>query len=116
MLERMIEMKLKEFIQTVIAPNTIVRLWKPLNQEKPYGGYICLTEKEQMNWEILKIPKLCECEALFVTDIISVMESSPEAVNIIIQTDMTANDVKNMIEEFKIAYRKSKMNACESKN
>ena len=51
MLERMIEMKLKEFIQTVIAPNTIIRLWKPLNQEKPYGGYICLTEKEQMNWE-----------------------------------------------------------------
>lgn len=114
MLERMIEMKLKEFIQTVIAPNTIIRLWKPLNQEKPYSGYICLTEKEQMNWEILKIPKLCECEALFVTDIVT--ESTKEAVNIIIQTDMTANDVKNMIEEFKIAYIKSKMNSCESKN
>ncbi len=107
-------MKVKEFIQTVIAPNTIIRLWKPTDPERPYTGYICLNEKALMSWEILKLPKLCEYEALFVTDIFS--ESTTEAVNIIIQTDMSPNDVEKLIHEYEIEAMNLKANSRESEN
>lgn len=93
-------MKLAEFIDEFVAKNTLVRLWKPIDASKPYGDKIMLTQKRcLMEWEILEIPQLAVVtEMVFVTDIFC--EKDREAVNIVVQTDYTPEDVGRMVADF----------------
>lgn len=93
-------MKLAEFIGKFVAKNTLVRLWKPIDENKPYCDKIALTQKRcLMQWEILEIPELAAVpEVIFVTDIFC--EKAREPVNIVVQTDYTPEDVGRMVADF----------------
>ncbi len=92
-------MRLDKFINDVIARNTLIRLWKPERPENPNSSKILLTKNTLMEWEVLKIPQLCLCEAVHVTDILC--EKDSEAVNIVILTELQPDDVLNLIKKAK---------------
>jgi len=78
-------MELKEFIMKFICPNSIIRLWVPID-----GGHKMLCENNIevcMEWEILKgtvwQSKYIDCKVVGVTDI--VVETCKESINIVLQ-------------------------------
>ncbi len=106
-------MKLGEFIDKFVARNTLVRLWKPMDANRPYGDKIMLTQKGcLMEWEIMKIPALAVTpDVLFVTDI--VCNKDREAVNIVVRTDYTPEDVDKMIKNLERFREIERANCCE---
>jgi len=79
-------MKLKDFIEEFIEPNTLIRL---LYKER--GGHLTVSEDGwdivSMEWEVLRgegaFKNYADNEVIGITDIIT--ESCPEAVNITIK-------------------------------
>lgn len=83
------KMKLKEFIEKYISRNSLIRLWRNNDEDKCRE---MVTPDAVMEWEILKLTdKITSCEVLYVTDIWC--EKCPEAINIVLKTDLTRDDV-----------------------
>lgn len=97
-------MELYEFIKTYIARNTIIRLWKPVYKDKPYGDKVVLTEDAVMEWEIMGITQLQDIPVIHITDI--VCDTSKESVNIVVKTDYEPEQVISMIDEYRRLRRK----------
>lgn len=90
-------MKLKDFIKKFIGPNSLVRLWKKLDDNH---GYLMLTPEAVMEWEIMGLSdKITSCDVMFVKDIFC--ETYREAINIVIDSHISAKDVKDEIEIFR---------------
>lgn len=104
-------MKLGEFIENFVAKNTLVRLWKPIDKDKPYGDKVMLSHKPVMEWEIQRIGKLAAERVIFVTDIFC--KECREAVNIVIQTDYTTEDIEHMVSDFEKQIEMERANCCE---
>lgn len=79
-------MKLKEFIENFVEPNTLIRL-----HYKIQGGHeeVC-GEKPQMEWK-LKVGEYADREVVGVTDIVYLKSHYTEAVNLTIQREETDN-------------------------
>lgn len=78
-------MKLKEFVETFVCRNTLIRLWIPIK-----GGHKLLCDGDNsvcMEWELAKgevwQSKYNDCDVIGVTDIV-VYDFYQEAVNIVI--------------------------------
>lgn len=104
-------MYLHEFIKTYIAKNTLVRLWKPVQIDKPYGDKVMLTEEAVMEWEIVNIPQLQYIPVIHITDI--VCDTAKEAVNIVVGTTYEPKDVISMIDECRKLRRKENSSMSE---
>lgn len=104
-------MYLHEFIKTYIAKNTLVRLWKPVQIDKPYGDKVMLTEAAVMEWEIVNIPQLQDIPVIHITDI--VCDTEKEAVNIVVGTTYEPEDVISMIDEYRKLRRKENSSMSE---
>lgn len=79
-------MQLKEFIETFICSNSLIRLWYPIK-----GGHKMVVEGDKsvcMEWKIIKgegiFGKFTENEVIGVTDI-HTFGPYPEAINIVIK-------------------------------
>ena len=82
-------MKLKEFIETFVEANTLIRLWttvEGIGHEYVVGPH--------MEWEYLKSDYV-ECDVVGVTDIL-VSDNYKEAVNIVIR-DISAEVLSKRI-------------------
>lgn len=97
-------MYLHEFIKTYIARNTLVRLWKPIDTNKPFENKVMLTGEAVMEWEIANIPLLHDIPVIYITDI--VCDTEKEAVNIVVDTDYEPKQVISMIDEYRKLRRK----------
>lgn len=100
-------MYLHEFIKTYIARNTLVRLWRPIDTNKPYREKILLTNKAVMEWEVMDIPQLHDIPVIHITDI--VCDTEKEAVNIVVGTTYKPEDVISMIDEYRKIRRKENL-------
>ena len=90
-------MKLKEFINKFICPNSLVRLLKKLDDGY---GYIMLTPEAVMDWEITGLSeKIISCEVVHITDVFC--ETYREAINIVINTNLSSNDIKEELKLFR---------------
>lgn len=107
-------MKLGEFIDEFVMENTLVRLWKLVDDSKPYGEKIMLTQKRcLMAWEIAGNTALAIVpNVLFVCDI--VCDKDKEAVNIVIDTYYTPEDVDRMVADFERRREIERANCCEA--
>lgn len=92
-------MYLHEFIKTYIARNTLVRLWKPIDTNKPFGNKVMLTDEAVMEWEVMDIPQLQDIPVIHITDI--VCDTEKGAVNIVVDTDYEPEDVISMIDKYR---------------
>ena len=97
---------LYEFINAYIFKNTLIRIWKPEDLGKPYGSKVCLTDRPLMEWEVNKIPLLRSAYVYGVTDI--VCDTDREAVNIVIRTQATPEDVREAVAAYKWKYESEK--------
>lgn len=88
-------MRLGEFINNLVAKNTLVRIWKPAIKGKLYGDLTLLTERAVMEWEIVETPLYDETVA-FVTSIVCLDDG--DALNIVLRTDYSMDDVTEMIK------------------
>lgn len=83
------KMKLKEFVEKFICRNTVIRLWKPSENELQVHDMIPGDNSSGvcMEWQLLKgsVPqsKYNDYEVLGITDILT--EDYKEAVNIVIK-------------------------------
>lgn len=90
-------MKLKEFMDKFICPNSLVRLLKKLDDGH---GYIMLTPEAVMDWEITGLSeKIISCEVVHITDVFC--ETYREAINIVINTNLSSNDIKEELKLFR---------------
>ncbi len=97
-------MYLHKFIETYIARNTLIRLWKPIDTNKPLGDKVMLTDEGVMEWEVMDIPQLQYIPVIHITDIIC--DTEKEAVNIVAKTDYEPEQVISMIDEYRRLRRK----------
>lgn len=97
-------MYLHEFIKMYIAKNTLVRLWKPIDTNKHYGGKIMLTNEAVMEWEVMDISQLHDASVIHITDILC--DTAKESVNIVVDTNYEPEDVISMIDEHRKLRRK----------
>lgn len=97
-------MYLHEFIKTYIARNTLIRIWKPIDTNKPLGDKVMLTDGSVMEWEVMDISQLHDVPVIHITDI--VCDTSKEAVNIVVKTDYEPEQVIFMIDEYRRLRRK----------
>lgn len=77
-------MKLKEFLKEYVCPNTMIRLWKNVNEHER----LCLFDecKPVMKWELMldnRYEKHRNLKVIGVTDILC--ETYYEAVNIVVE-------------------------------
>lgn len=74
-------MKLKDFIEEFVEPNTLIRLWYKIE-----GGHEPVNDegKAKMEWKVKK-GKFSGNEVIGVTDILVLGSHQPEAVNIVIK-------------------------------
>lgn len=90
-------MKLKEFIETYVNRNSLIRLWRNNDEDKCRE---MVTPDAVMEWEILELSnKITSCEVLYVTDICC--EKYPEAINIVLKTDLTRDDVAHELQKLR---------------
>lgn len=104
-------MNLYEFINKFIARNTLIRLWKAQDVEKPCGNKIMLTNDAVMDWEVLAVDELKKAAVVFITDI--VCDKNKEAINIVIETDFSRENVIRIFSEQAKQRRKERKCACE---
>lgn len=76
-------MKVKEFIEQCVIPNTIIRLWTPHED----GGYKPIYQGDgvKMEWRILK-GKYADNDIIGVKDILVYNSNYKEAINLVIKT------------------------------
>jgi len=74
-------MELKEFIESFVCPNTLIRLWYPIKggNEQVVDG-----DNPQMEWS-MKDGKYKHHKVIGVTDILMLGSHYSEAVNIVIE-------------------------------
>lgn len=87
-------MTLHDFIEKFIARNTMIRLWKNIDN----SSRLMLTDEAVMEWEALRIKELSDIEVIFITDI--VCERDREAVNIVVDTDLGREDVIKLFRDY----------------
>lgn len=104
-------MYLHEFIKSYIARNTLVRLWKPIDTNNPFGNKVMLTDEAVMEWEVMDIPQLQDIPVIHITDI--VCDTSKEAVNIVVDTDYEPKQVISMFDEYRKLRRKETSGTSE---
>lgn len=88
-------MNLKKFIETWIAPNTIIRLWKRIDA----SGHEMLCGPT-MSWVFTSIPVFEDILVVNITDIVLQGYSCPESVNIVVDTVYSANFIQKMIDGY----------------
>jgi hypothetical protein len=92
-------MRLAEFIEKFISCNTLIRLWKPIE----HGAKEMLTDGAIMEWQAKEIELLKEIPVIHITDIMC--ERDWEAVNIVLDTNLTRAEVINAVELYKAKER-----------
>ena len=105
-------MKLHDFIEKFIARNTMIRLWKNIDNTLR----LMLTDEAVMEWEALRIKELSDIEVICITDILC--ERDKEAVNIVVDTDLGRKDVIKLFRDYdkrREAERKYQCEGCVQK-
>ena len=106
-------MTLHDFIEKFIARNTMIRLWKNIDN----SSRLMLTDEAVMEWEALRIKELSDIEVIYITDILC--ERDREAVNIVVDTDLGREDVIKLFRDYekrREAERKYQCECCVQKN
>lgn len=101
-------MNLKEFIETWIAPNTIIRLWKRIDA----SGHEMLCEPT-MDWILTSIPAFEDILVFNITDIILEGYPCPESVNIVVDTMYSADFIQKMIDGYQATRQRAMQNMLE---
>lgn len=101
-------MTLYDFIEKYIAKNTMIRLWKNIDST----SRMMLTDNAVMEWEALKIREISEAEVVCITDI--VCERDKEAVNIVINTEYSREDIVSMFKEYENKRKEQRLYVSES--
>ena len=99
-------MTLRDFIDTFVLHNSMVRLWKPIDLNRPCNDKIMLTYKPIMEWEAEAIPVLSSMEVYGVTDILC--ESYKEAINIVVKTTLEPFEASKLIAEWEAQREKER--------
>lgn len=87
----------------------MIRLWKEIES---YSHYIyMLTDDAVMEWEALNIKELSNVEVVHVTDI--VCERNKEAVNIVVNTELTRDDVVKLLRDYEKRREEERRFVCE---
>ena len=105
-------MKLHDFIEKFIARNTMIRLWKNIDN----SSRLMLTDEAVMEWDALRIKELSDIEVICITDI--VCERDREAVNIVVDTDLGREDVIKLFRDYekrRESERKYRCDGCVQK-
>lgn len=101
-------MTLHDFIKKYIARNTMIRLWKDIDNT----SRLMLTDDDAvMEWEALNIKELSNVEVVHVTDI--VCERNKEAVNIVVNTELTRDDVVKLFRDYEKRREAERRFVCE---
>ena len=100
-------MTLHDFIEKFIARNTMIRLWKNIDN----SSRLMLTDETVMEWETLRIKELSDIEVVCVTDI--VCERDREAVNIVVDTDLGREDVIKLFRDYEKKRESERKHQCE---
>lgn len=98
-------MGLKEFIETWIAPNTVIRLWKRVDA----SGYEMLCGPT-MSWVLTSTPALEDIPVVNITDIVLEGYPCPESVNIVVDTMYSSDFIQKMI----YAYNATRMRVLQN--
>lgn len=102
-------MGLKEFIETWIAPNTVIRLWKRIDA----SGHEMLCEPT-MDWILTSIPALEDILVVNITDIVLQGYPCPESVNIVVDTLYSSDFIQKMIDGYRVARMRALQNTLEA--
>lgn len=100
-------MTLHDFIEKFIARNTMIRLWKNIDN----SSRLMLTDEAVMEWEALRIKELSDIEVICITDI--VCERDREAVNIVVDTDLGREDVIKLFRDYEKEREAERKYQCE---
>lgn len=100
-------MKLHDFIEKFIARNTMIRLWKNIDN----SSRLMLTDEAVMEWEALRIKELSDIEVIYITDILC--ERDREAVNIVADTDLGREDVIKLFRDYEKKRESERKYQCE---
>ena len=100
-------MKLHDFIEKFIARNTMIRLWKNVDNTTR----LMLTDEAVMEWEALRTKELSDIEVICITDILC--ERDREAVNIVGDTDLVREDVIKLFRDYEKRIEAKRKYQCE---
>ena len=100
-------MTLHDFIEKFIAKNTMIRLWKNIDNT----SRLMLTDEAVMEWEALRIKELSNIEVIYITDILC--ERDREAVNIVVDTDLGREDVIKLFRDYEKEREAERKYQCE---
>lgn len=100
-------MTLHDFIEKFIAKNTMIRLWKNIDN----SSRLMLTDEAVMEWEALRIKELSDIEVIYITDILC--ERDVEAVNIVVDTDLGREDVIKLFRDYEKKRESERKYQCE---
>lgn len=100
-------MTLHDFIEKFIARNTMIRLWKNIDN----SSRLMLTDEAVMEWEALRIKELSDIEVICITDI--VCERDIEAVNIVVDTDLGREDMIKLFRDYEKEREAERKYQCE---
>lgn len=106
-------MTLHDFIEKFIARNTMIRLWKNIDNSSRF----MLTDEAVMEWEALRIKELSDIEVIYITDILC--ERDREAINIVVDTYLGREDVIKLFRDYekkREAVRKYRCEGCIQNN
>lgn len=101
-------MTVHDFIEKFIARNTMIRLWKNIDN----SSRLMLTDEAVMEWEALRIKELSDIEVIYITDILC--ERDREAVNIVVDTDLGREDVIKLFRDYEKKRESERKYQCES--
>ena len=100
-------MKLHDFIEKFIARNTMIRLWKNIDNTLR----LMLTDEAVMEWEALRIKELSNIEVIYITDILC--ERDREAINIVVDTYLGREDVIKLFRDYEKRRESERKYQCE---
>lgn len=100
-------MKLHDFIEKFIARNTMIRLWKNIDNT----SRLMLTDEAVMEWEALRIKELSNIEVIYITDILC--ERDREAINIVVDTYLGREDVIKLFRDYEKKREAERKYQCE---
>lgn len=101
-------MGLKEFIETWIAPNTVIRLWKRIDA----SGHEMLCGPV-MDWVLTSVPALEDILVVNITDIVLEGYPCPESVNIVVDTMYSSDFIRKMIHGYNATRMRTLQNTLE---
>ena len=100
-------MTLHDFIEKFIARNTMIRLWKNIDNSSRF----MLTDEAVMEWEALRIKELSDIEVIYITDILC--ERDREAINIVVDTYLGREDVIKLFRDYEKRRESERKYQCE---